>query len=170
MTLNTLRPTDDPGLRALAEDTEKMLQRIDALCEALQKEVRGARGVEAANRTLYADDASNSRAIPIGVILADDDTEIMRAIGLIGTHSRGVMLVEASVRRPGATPARGERLGEERVARDAAAEPKTYFRFPDDNGVFSQATLRCVNAGKSRADRLLSCPMDSGSNEEPARL
>ena len=30
------------------------------------------------------------------------------------------------------------------------AEPKTHFKFPDDNGSFAQATLRCVGVGKCR--------------------
>src|SRR5690606_34109274 len=34
----------------------------------------------------------------------------------------------------------------------APARPRTYFRFPDDEGDFSRAALRCVGVGKCRRD------------------
>jgi len=51
-------------------------------------------------------------------------------------------------------------------------EPKTYFQFPDDNGSFAQATLRCVGVGKCRressdvADNQTMCPSYMATREE----
>ena len=51
-------------------------------------------------------------------------------------------------------------------------EPETHFKFPDDNGSFAHATLRCVGVGKCRressdvADNQTMCPSYMATREE----
>lgn len=51
-------------------------------------------------------------------------------------------------------------------------EPKTHFKFPEDNGSFAHATLRCVGVGKCRrqssdaADNQTMCPSYMATREE----
>jgi FAD/FMN-containing dehydrogenase/Fe-S oxidoreductase len=51
-------------------------------------------------------------------------------------------------------------------------EPQTHFKFPDDNGSFAHATLRCVGVGKCRrespdtADNQTMCPSYMATREE----
>ncbi len=51
-------------------------------------------------------------------------------------------------------------------------EPPTHFQFPEDNGSFAQATLRCVGVGKCRressdgADNQTMCPSYMATREE----
>ena len=51
-------------------------------------------------------------------------------------------------------------------------EPQTHFKFPEDNGSFAQATLRCVGVGKCRrensdvADNQTMCPSYMATREE----
>ena len=48
------------------------------------------------------------------------------------------------------------------------AQPRTHFRFPEDNGSFARATLRCVGVGKCRRhEGGLMCPSYMVTREEP---
>ncbi|MGH2487413.1 MAG: FAD-linked oxidase C-terminal domain-containing protein, partial [Ktedonobacterales bacterium] len=48
------------------------------------------------------------------------------------------------------------------------AQPRTHFRFPDDDGSFARATLRCVGVGKCRrAEGGTMCPSYMVTRQEP---
>lgn len=76
------RFVDESALPTLAEGAQQTLERIEALSDALRKELRGEVRFDTDSRALYASDSSNFRIVPIGVVVPRDESDVIRAVAL----------------------------------------------------------------------------------------
>ncbi|MBX3211057.1 MAG: FAD-binding oxidoreductase [Labilithrix sp.] len=93
-------------LRAALEERRAKALDVGALAHDLRAAVRGEIRFEAASRGLYAQDASNYRRIPLGVVVPSSTDDVVAAVGVCREHGAPI------VARGGGTALAGQTVNE----------------------------------------------------------